>query len=76
MDGVKLSIDDEVYDTIVNKAMEYKLGARGLRAICEAIMIDAMYDIPSESGTKRFHITIEYAIEKLNKAKMEKLKVA
>jgi ATP-dependent Clp protease ATP-binding subunit ClpX len=76
LDGVKLSIDDEVYDTIVNKAMEYKLGARGLRAICEAIMIDAMYDIPSESGTKRFHITIEYAIEKLNKAKMEKLKVA
>ena len=76
MDGVKLSFDDNVFGTIVAKAMEYKLGARGLRSICEAIMIDAMYDIPSEAGTKRLHITLDYAKEKLSKAKMEKLKVA
>ncbi len=76
MDGVKLSFDDEVYDHIVMKAMEYKLGARGLRSICEAVMIDAMYDIPSEQNIKRLHITLDYAKEKLSKAKMEKLKVA
>ncbi len=76
MDGVKLSFDDDVYDHIVLKAMEYKLGARGLRSICEAVMIDAMYDIPSEQNIKRLHITLDYAKEKLSKAKMEKLKVA
>ncbi|HEU4719166.1 MAG TPA: ATP-dependent Clp protease ATP-binding subunit ClpX, partial [Bacteroidia bacterium] len=76
MDGVKLSFDDAVFDHIVEKAMEYKLGARGLRSICEAIMIDAMFDIPSEGTTKRLHITLDYAKEKLSKAKMEKLKAA
>ena len=76
MDGVKLSFDDDVFDTIVLKAMEYKLGARGLRSICEAIMIDAMYDMPSDANSKRLHITLDYAKEKLSKAKIEKLKVA
>jgi ATP-dependent Clp protease ATP-binding subunit ClpX len=56
--------------------MEYKLGARGLRSICEAIMIDAMFDIPSEGKTKNVHITLEYAKEKLSKAKMDKLRAA
>lgn len=76
MDNVKLSFDQEVFDHIVSKAMEYKLGARGLRSICEAIMIDAMFDIPSEGKTKNVHITLEYAKEKLSKAKMDKLRAA
>jgi ATP-dependent Clp protease ATP-binding subunit ClpX len=76
MDNVKLTFDAEVYDQIVDKAMEYKLGARGLRAICEAIMVDAMFEIPSDNSTKRMNITLEYATEKLNKARMEKLRVA
>jgi ATP-dependent Clp protease ATP-binding subunit ClpX len=76
MDNVKLSFDPEVFDHIVSKAMEYKLGARGLRSICEAIMIDAMFDIPSEGKTKNVHITLEYAKEKLSKAKMDKLRAA
>ncbi|CAN5182932.1 ATP-dependent Clp protease ATP-binding subunit ClpX [soil metagenome] len=76
MDGVKLTFEDDVFATIVSKAMEYKLGARGLRSICEAIMVDAMYDLPSDTTTKRFNITLEYAKEKLSKAKLEKLKVA
>jgi len=76
MDAVKLSVAEDVLEHIVDKAMEYKLGARGLRSICEAIMIDAMFEIPSESKTKSLHITLDYAKEKLNKAKMDKLKVA
>lgn len=76
MDNVKLTFDNEVYDEIVDKAMDYKLGARGLRSICEAIMVDAMFDIPSDTTIKRMNITLEYAIEKLNKAKIEKLRVA
>ncbi|MGL5892892.1 MAG: ATP-dependent Clp protease ATP-binding subunit ClpX, partial [Bacteroidia bacterium] len=76
MDNVKLSFDDEVFSHIVDKAMEYKLGARGLRSICEAIMIDAMFEIPSDSTSRSFNITIDYAREKLTKAKMDNLRVA
>ncbi len=76
MDNVKLSFETEVLDHIVDKAMEYKLGARGLRSICEAIMVDAMFDIPSDGSVKRLNITLEYAREKLSKAKIEKLRVA
>jgi ATP-dependent Clp protease ATP-binding subunit ClpX len=76
MDNVKLTFETEVLDHIVDKAMEYKLGARGLRSICEAIMVDAMFDIPSDGSTKRLNITLEYAREKLSKAKIEKLRVA
>lgn len=76
MDNVKLSFEEAVFDAIVDKAMEYKLGARGLRSICEAIMVDAMFEIPSDTTTKRLNITIDYAREKLNKAKMDNLKVA
>ncbi len=60
MDGVSLRIDDEVYDFIVDKAQEYKIGARGLRSIFESIMMDAMYEIPSSDVTS-LHITKEYA---------------
>jgi ATP-dependent Clp protease ATP-binding subunit ClpX len=76
MDGVKLSFDKEVLDFIVDKAMVYKLGARGLRSICEVIMTDLMFDIPSQPELKEYKITLDYAREKFNKSKISKLKVA
>lgn len=75
-EDVKLIFDDEVLDFIVDKAMEYKLGARGLRSICEAIMLDAMFDTPSAEGSKELNITLDYAIEKFEKADFKKLKAA
>lgn len=60
MDGVKLSFEEDVLDYIVDSAIEYKLGARGLRSICEAIMLDSMYSIPSE-GKKSFKVKLDYA---------------
>lgn len=66
MDGVKLEIKDDVLEFIVDTAIEYKLGARGLRSICEAIMLDAMYSIPSERK-KTFTVTLDYAKEKVAK---------
>jgi ATP-dependent Clp protease ATP-binding subunit ClpX len=75
LDGVKLSFDKKVLDFIVEKAMDYKLGARGLRSICEAIMVDAMFELPS-NGDKDFKITLAYAREKFSKSKLSQLKVA
>ncbi|CAM4234968.1 ATP-dependent Clp protease ATP-binding subunit ClpX [Pedobacter westerhofensis] len=75
-EGVKLVFEDEVLDFIVDKAMEYKLGARGLRSICEAIMLDAMFDIPSDSSIKELVISLDYAVEKFEKADFKKLKAA
>jgi ATP-dependent Clp protease ATP-binding subunit ClpX len=75
LDGIKLSIDKSVLDLIVEKAIEFKLGARGLRSICEAIMTDAMFEMPS-SKEKELKITYDYAIEKLDKSVLSKLKVA
>ena len=72
MDNVVLTFDDDVLDCIVEKAIEFKLGARGLRSISETIMMDAMFDIPS-SGEKTLHITRKYAEEKLKKANMHTL---
>ena len=66
LDGMKLDIEPEVLDLIVDTAIENKLGARGLRAICEAIMTDAMYEAPS-TDQDVFHLTLEYAKEKLTK---------
>ncbi|MBR4128259.1 MAG: ATP-dependent Clp protease ATP-binding subunit ClpX [Bacteroidaceae bacterium] len=66
MDGVKLEIQPEVYDYVVEKALEYKLGARGLRSIFESIMIDAMYDAPS-SKKKTYEITLEFAKQQVEK---------
>lgn len=65
MDGVKLTLADGVLDYIVDTALKYNLGARGLRSICEAVMVDAMYEIPS-SGKKEFRISLAYAREKIN----------
>jgi len=76
MDDIALSFDKGVLDFIVDKAMEFKLGARGLRSICEAIMLDAMFDLPSESGKKQHKVTLRYAKEKFSKAKISSLKVA
>ena len=70
-------IDETVLNLIVDKALEFKLGARGLRGICEAIMTDLMYSLPSEEKPiKQFTITLDYALEKLKNAKLNQLKVA
>jgi len=73
MDDVVLKIEDEVYELIVDKAEEFKLGARGLRSICEAIMVDAMFELPS-SEEKEFIITKAYAEEKLSHKKLRQLR--
>ena len=65
LDGIELKFDAEVLDFIVDKALEYKLGARGLRSICEAIMMDVMFDLPQGEG--EFRITLDYAREKVEK---------
>jgi ATP-dependent Clp protease ATP-binding subunit ClpX len=75
IEGIALTIEDEVYDFMVEKAMEYKLGARGLRSICESILTDAMFEMPS-SNEKEFKLTAEYAKQKFDYAKMKMLKVA
>lgn len=75
IEGIQLSIEDEVLDFMVGKALEYKLGARGLRSICESILTDAMFELPSSKENK-FHVDLEYAKKKFDKSKMSLLKVA
>lgn len=75
IDGIDLEFEKEVLDYIVDKAIEFKLGARGLRSICEHIMIDAMYELPSAT-TNKMVVTQKYAEEKLEKVSVKKLKVA
>ena len=75
LEGIQLTVDDAVLDFMVEKAMEYKLGARGLRSICESILNDAMFELPSSKETK-FHLDIEYARNKFDKSKLSLLKVA
>jgi ATP-dependent Clp protease ATP-binding subunit ClpX len=77
MEGTKLEFEEEVLDLIVDKAIEFKLGARGLRSICEAIMTDIMFSLPSEEKpVKQFTVTLGYALEKMKQSKLNKLKVA
>jgi ATP-dependent Clp protease ATP-binding subunit ClpX len=76
IDKIKLTFEDKVFDLIVEKSLEFKLGARGLRSILEAIMTDYMFDLPSNPGQKELHITYKYAVDKLNKSKKSFLKVA
>ena len=76
MDDMALRFTPEVLDFIVEKAVEFKLGARGLRSICEAIMIDAMFDGPSEESQKKIEVTLDYAKEKMSNSKLHKLKAA
>lgn len=75
IDGIRLTFDAEVLDFIVEKAIDFKLGARGLRSICEAILTDAMYELPSKKE-KEFRVEIGYAKAQFSKSKMARLKVA
>ena len=75
IDGIKLEIYPEVLNYIVTKAIDLKLGARGLRSICEAILTDAMFEAPS-LNIKSLKIDLTYAEEKFSKSKVSKLKVA
>ena len=75
MDGIQLAFDEEVYEFIVDKALEFKLGARGLRSIVEAIMMDAMYSMPS-SEEKSLQVTLGYAKEKFEKSDVNRLQIA
>lgn len=75
LDEIALKFDAEVLDFIVNKAIEFKLGARGLRSICEAILNEAMFELPS-GDEKEFRVTAEYAKAQFSKSKMAKLRVA
>src|SRR3954447_12426010 len=74
-EGIELRVADAVFDFMVQKALEYKLGARGLRSICEHILTDAMFELPG-SGIKKLDITLDYAMQKINKSKLSMLKVA
>lgn len=76
MEDIKLEFKEDALDYIVEKAVAFKLGARGLRSICEAIITDAMYELPSNEGTKKLVINRSYAEEKLEKSRISKLKVA
>ena len=75
MDGIKLKFDEDALDYIVDKAVEYKLGARGLRSIVEAVMMDAMFEIPSEK-VKSFAVTLDYTKKQLNKSHLGQLETA
>lgn len=75
MEGIQLEIDDEVLDFMVSKALEYKLGARGLRSICESILTDAMFELPG-TAARQLHITLPYAQQMFSKSKLSALKVA
>ncbi|EFB92257.1 MAG: ATP-dependent Clp protease ATP-binding subunit ClpX [Prevotella bivia] len=72
MDGIKLSFTEEALDYIVDKAVEYKLGARGLRSIVESVMMDAMFEIPSQKLTS-FEVTKDYAVAQLDKSHLQKM---
>ncbi len=75
IDGIELNIKEDVLEYIVDKAIEFKIGARGLRSICEVIMTDAMFELPSKK-VKKFNLDLKYAKSKLEKTDIQKLKVA
>jgi ATP-dependent Clp protease ATP-binding subunit ClpX len=76
MENIELTFADDALDFIVEKALEYKLGARGLRSICEAIMTDAMFELPSDRNAQSLEITAKYAEEKLSRSTISHLKAA
>ena len=76
MDGIQLSFDSKTLDFIVDKALEYSLGARGLRSIIEAILNDAMFELPSKPEIKKLRVTLDYANKHFDKSKLKKLKIA
>ncbi len=75
MDDVTLTFSEEVLEYIVDKAVEFKLGARGLRSICEAIMVDAMFDLPSQK-IKKYKVSLDYAKQKIEQMSVQRLKIA
>ncbi len=75
-EDIKLVVDDEAIDYMVEKAFTYKLGGRGLRTICEMILTDAMFELPSEQHGGEFRLTLDYARQKLERAKLELMKAA
>lgn len=75
-EGIELSVDDAALDYMVSKAVEFKLGGRGLRAICEMILTDIMFDLPSETDKKNFTLTLDYAKQMLEHSKLNQLKAA
>jgi len=76
IEGIKLSFTDDAITFIAEKAHEYNLGARGLRSICEAIMTDAMFNLPSQADIKEFEVTREYAEQQLSRSKLSQLQAA
>jgi ATP-dependent Clp protease ATP-binding subunit ClpX len=76
LEGIELSFTEEAIDFVAEKALEFGLGARGLRSICEAIMTDAMFELPSNKDIRHFEVTSAYAAEKLGRAKLTQLKAA
>jgi ATP-dependent Clp protease ATP-binding subunit ClpX len=75
-ENIRLEVDDAALDYMVEKAFTYKLGGRGLRTICEMILTDAMFELPSEEHRDVYHITLDYARQKLEHAKLEYMKAA
>jgi ATP-dependent Clp protease ATP-binding subunit ClpX len=75
LEGIELIVEEEAIDYLVDKAMEFQLGARGLRSICEAVLVDAMFELPSRDDVHEFHLTREYAEAKLGRDKINRLKV-
>ena len=77
LEGIELDIRPDAIDFIAEKALEYQLGARGLRSLCEAILTDAMFDLPtSTSGSKKLTVDREYAADKLERSRVGRLKAA
>jgi ATP-dependent Clp protease ATP-binding subunit ClpX len=76
IEGIALIFTEDALDFVAEKALEYKLGARGLRSLCEAILTDAMFELPSMPDTKEFVVSREYAEAKISKAKLNKLRAA
>ncbi len=76
LEGIELVVEQEAKDYIAEKALDFKLGARGLRSICEAIMTDAMFELPSDKSVKKLVIDRNYAEQKLNRSKLNKLRAA
>lgn len=76
LEGIQLTIDKSVIELIVDKAFEFKLGARGLRSICEAVMMDYMYELPSQQDITTLHITLEEASSRIEQLKLKSLKAA
>ncbi len=75
-EGIRLTVEDEALNYMVQKAVQYRLGGRGLRAICEMILTDAMFDLPSEKHDGTFHLTLDYAQQMVEHAKLEHMKAA